>query len=73
MKQLLDDLMKSEAAAEGRVLKVSEAMKVLDFLTYVALANSSIRPKSRRYLDWIGERFGQRPGMPQPGGLIIPG
>jgi hypothetical protein len=73
LKQLLDELMKSDATPEGRVLKVSEAMKVLDFLTYVALANSSIRPKSRRYLDWIAERFGERSGIPQPSGLIIPG
>jgi hypothetical protein len=72
LKGLLDELMKADPSAEGRILKVSEAMKILDFLLFVAQANSSIRPKSRRYLDWIGERFGERLKAPQSSGLIIP-
>jgi hypothetical protein len=72
LKEIFDQLMQAEPAADRHVLKVSEAMDVVDFLTLVALANSSIRPKSRRYLDWIAERFGSRMQAQQPSGLIIP-
>jgi hypothetical protein len=47
-------------------------MDILDFLTVVAQANSSIRPKSRRYLDWIAEKFAQRLPAQHSSGLIIP-
>jgi hypothetical protein len=72
LKEILDQLMEVDPAAERRVLKISEAMDVLDFLTLVAEANSSVRPKSRRYLDWISERFASRMQAHQPSGLIIP-
>ncbi len=73
LKELLDELMKADPSAEGRILKVSEATKILEFLLFVAQANSSVRPKSRRYLDWVGDRFGARSNAPQSSGLIIPG
>ena len=72
VKEILDHLMEVDPAADRPVLKVSEAMDVLDFLTFVAEANSSVRPKSRRYLDWISERFAARMQAQQPSGLIIP-
>jgi hypothetical protein len=72
LKELLDELMKADPSAEGRILKVSEATKMLEFLLFVAQANSSVRPKSRRYLDWAGDRFVGRSNAQQPSGLIIP-
>ena len=72
LKEVFDHLMHLDPAAEHPVLKVSEAMDVLDFLTFVAEANSSVRPKSRRYLDWISERYAERMQAQQPSGLIIP-
>jgi hypothetical protein len=73
LKELLDELMKADPSAEGRVLKVSEAIKILEFLLFVSQANSSVRPRSRRYLDWIADRFADRLNAQQPSGLIIPG
>lgn len=71
LKTLLDELMQPDPSAARSVLKVTEAVDVLDFLTIVAQANSSIRPKSRRYLDWITERFGD--GLQtQSSGIILP-
>ena len=72
LKEILDRLMEPDPAEPRRVLKVSEGMDIVDFLTVVAQANSSIRPKSRRYLDWIAERFAQRTLAQQPSGLILP-
>ena len=71
LKDVFDELMKPDGASDHPVLKVSEAMDVLDFIAFVAQMNSGIRPRSRRYLDWICESF----GYPQPqhsSGLIIP-
>jgi hypothetical protein len=72
LKDIFDELMQVDPAGERPVLKVSEAADVLDFLTVVAQANSSVRPKSRRYLDMISDRFAGRFESQQPTGLIIP-
>jgi hypothetical protein len=72
LKEIIDGLMQVDPTAERRVLKVSEATDILDFMTVVALANSSVRPKSRRYLDWVAERFEDRMKPYGSSGLIIP-
>jgi len=72
LKALLDEYMQPDPAAARRILKVSEAIDVLDFLTVAAEANSSVRPRSRRYVDWVSEMFGQSPHTQQSSGLIIP-
>jgi hypothetical protein len=72
LKAVVDELMEPDSAAKRGVLKVSEAVDVLDFLTFAAQLNSSIRPRSRRYLDWISEMSGLAPRAQQPSGLIIP-
>jgi len=72
LKTILDELMQPDPDGARRVLKVSEAMDALDFLTVVAQANSSVRPKSRRYLDWVVERFGSRTPSEPSSGLILP-
>jgi hypothetical protein len=71
LKDVIDELMKPDTASDHPVLKASEAVDVLDFVTFAAQMNSSVRPRSRRYLDWISETF----GLPQPqqsSGLILP-
>jgi hypothetical protein len=72
LKALFDEMMQPDPGANRPTLKVTEAIDVLDFLIVVAQANSSIRPKSRRYLDWVTERFGVRQGMQQSSGIILP-
>src|SRR5262249_12543846 len=71
LKSALDQLMKPDAASDHPVLKASEAVEVLDFITFAAQMNSSFRPRSRRYLDWVCETFGY-PQPQQSSGLIIP-
>jgi hypothetical protein len=71
LKKVFDELMQPDPAAEHPVLKASEAVQVMDFLTFAAQMNSSPRPRTRRYLDWIAETFGS-PQTQQSSGLIIP-
>jgi hypothetical protein len=72
LKDAVDQLMEPDPEGRRSILKASEAVEILDFLTLVALLNSSIRPRSRRYLDWISETFGYPLPAPQSSGLIIP-
>jgi hypothetical protein len=71
VKELLDGLMGPQQDLDGRTLKASEAIQVLDFLTLAALINSGARPLTRRYLDWLASMTGAGPGE-QSTGLIIP-
>ena len=72
LKGILDDLLQPDGTMGRDTLKVTEALDILEFLTLVALANTSVRPKSRRYLDWVSERFGSRSEAPQASGIILP-
>jgi len=72
LKSLLDEIMEPDPGGARMTLKVSEAIDVLDFLTLVAQANSSIRPKSRRYLDWVAQRFSGLSQASQSSGIILP-
>jgi hypothetical protein len=72
LKAKLDELMQPSADADKRILKVTEAVDVLDFLTVAVQANSSVRPKSRRYLDWLAQMSGLSPASEQASGLILP-
>ncbi len=72
LKALLDEMMQPDPAGARMMLKVSEAIDALDFLTLVAQANSSVRPKSRRYLDWMAQRFSSLSQTPQSSSIILP-
>jgi hypothetical protein len=72
LKAQIDELMQPSPSADRSSLKVSEALDVLDFLTFAAQANSSVRPKSRRYLDWLTSMAGMAPSAEQSSGLILP-
>ena len=71
LKAVFDELMQPDPSGVRPMLKASEAADIIDFITITAQANSSIRPKSRRYLDWITEKFGDRL-QTESGGLILP-
>src|SRR5262245_6213188 len=72
LKAQLDELMQPSADADKRILKVTEAVDVLDFLTVAVQANSSVRPKSATYLDWLAQMSGLSPAAEQTSGLILP-
>jgi hypothetical protein len=72
LKSVLDQLMQPGSAPDLDALKVSEALDVLDFLTFAAELNSSVRPKSRRYLDWLSSMAGVATSPEQSSGLILP-
>ena len=72
LKAQFDELMQPASIADHRSLKVSEAVEVLDFLTFAVQANSGVRPKSRRYLDWLTSMYRQVSSADQSSGLILP-
>ena len=71
LKAVLDEVTQPDPNAERSVLKVGEVVDVLEFLTFAAQLNSSVRRKSRRYLDWISEMSGAVP-QAQSSGIILP-
>lgn len=71
LKRLLDHLMSPQQDLLEATLRPSEAVDVLEFLTLSVQAGSSVRPKSRRYLDWLLEQMGVAADEPQSG-LILP-
>jgi hypothetical protein len=71
LKDGFEEFMKPDPTGDHPVLKASEAVEILEFLAIVAQLNSSVRPRSRRYLDWISETFGI-PSPQQSSGLILP-
>ena len=71
LKAILDSMM-SPSDPQQRALRVSEVVEILDFLFLAVSANSSGRPRSRRYLDWLSDMFQVAPPSPESGRLIIP-
>ena len=71
LKEILDGLM-SPGDAQHRTLRVSEALEILDFVMLSLAANTSDRPKSRQYLDWLCAMTGVAPPPPDSTRLIIP-
>jgi hypothetical protein len=70
LKGVLDALM--ESSGTQRALRVAEVLNILDFLGLTVVLNSSGRPKSRQYLDWIAlaSRVPESPS--ESSRLIIP-
>ncbi|PYS16278.1 MAG: hypothetical protein DMG15_02765 [Acidobacteria bacterium] len=71
LKAVLDEVTQPDPNVDRSVLKVGETIDVLEFLTFAAQLNSSVRPKGRRYLDWISEMSGTEP-QTQSSGIILP-
>jgi hypothetical protein len=73
IKDILDQAMAPQESIEEPALKVSEALDVLEFLTFAAQVHSSVRPKTRRYLDWLATMAPPEAALEQPSsGLILP-
>ncbi len=72
VKAVLDERMQPQASADRRALKISEGLDVLDFLMLAAQVNCGVRPRSRRYLDWLTEMAGASVGPSDRSGLILP-
>jgi hypothetical protein len=72
LKALLDILMSPPPEAQHRPLKVSEILDMLAFLLLAATLNSSGRPKSRQYLDWLAAASGMAEPPASSSRLILP-
>lgn len=71
IKAQLDRLMES-SEFQGRMLRVSEVLDIVDFLILSVDAHSSGRPRSRQYLDWISTIAGVAPPPAESSRIIIP-
>jgi hypothetical protein len=71
LKAVLDRLMEP-SDTQHRLLRVTEVLEILDFLLLSCSANSSGRPRSRQYLDWISAVSGLDTPAPESRRLIIP-
>ena len=71
LKATLDQLM-APSEPHQRVLRVSEILEILDFLQLSLAANTSGRPKSRQYLDWITAMSGVDSPPAESSRLILP-
>jgi hypothetical protein len=71
LKTALDTLM-TPNPEHGRTLRTSEVLEILDFLQLAAAANTSGRPRSRQYLDWLSQMSGIDQPAAESRRLIIP-
>jgi hypothetical protein len=71
LKSILDELMEP-SNAQQRVLRLSEVLDILDFLVLAVTVNTSGRPRSRQYLDWISAISGVSSPPTETSRLIIP-
>jgi hypothetical protein len=71
LKAKLDEMMQPQDV-DQESLKISEAVAALEFLALAAQMNSSKRPKSRRYLDWLSSMAGASVPQETSSGLILP-
>ena len=69
LKRILDSLMEP---GSPRPLRVAEIVNMLEFLIVALELNTSGRPKSRQYLDWLAEASEANEGPAEPSRLIIP-
>jgi hypothetical protein len=71
LKVLVDRLM--EPGGQTRPLRVGEILNMLDFLMLALQLNSSGRPRSRQYLDWLTAASDEGHGPPaESSRLIVP-
>ena len=72
LKTFLDNFMSPPAEAQHRPLRLSEILSLVDFLILAVMVNSSGRPRSRQYLDWVTAASGMTPPPAESSRLILP-
>ena len=72
LKDLFDGFLQPNPANLEQSLKVSDAVDVLNFLTFAATVNSNSRPRSRQYLDLLNTMLEQAEPVKQAPSLIVP-
>lgn len=72
LKSFLDNFMSPPPEAQHRPLRVAEILSLLDFLHLAVTINSSGRPRSRQYLDWVTAASGMQPPSTESSRLIVP-
>ncbi len=72
LRAILEQMMQPQEDPGQPSLKISEVLDILDFLTFAVEANSSLRPRSRRYLDWLSAMAPPTVPSQPPSGLIFP-
>jgi hypothetical protein len=72
LKDRLDAFMQPEPQSLEPSLKVSEAIDVLNFMTFTATVNANSRPRSRQYLDMLNSMAGQGAPEKRQANLILP-
>jgi hypothetical protein len=72
LRRLLEGLMSPDSEAQHRSLRVSEILSLLDFLLLAVSVNSSGRPRSRQYLDWVSAASGLSEPPTESSRLILP-
>lgn len=72
LKAFLDALMSPVPEAQHRPLRVTEILSLLEFLLLAVSVNSSGRPRSRQYLDWVTQASGMSEPPVESSRLILP-
>ena len=72
LKVFLDNLMSPSPDAQHRSLCVTEVLTLLEFLLLAVNVNSSGRPRSRQYLDWVTAASGLAEPPSESSRLILP-
>jgi len=72
LKRLFDGFIQPQPQILEQSLKISDAIDILTFLTYVATVNSNSRPRSRQYLDLLNNMAEQTAQEKRAGNLIAP-
>jgi len=72
LKRLFDGFMQPQPHSLEQSMKVSDAIDVLTFLTYIATVNSNSRPRSRQYLDLLNGMAEDTAHEKRAGNLIAP-
>jgi len=70
LKTLFDEFMQPQMSEN--MLKASDVVDVLNFLTVSATLNANSRPRSRQYLDFLNSMAPPKSAERQTGNLIIP-
>lgn len=71
LKSILDSFI-TPPDPQFRALRVSEILSILEFLLLSVAMNTSGRPRSRQYLDWVSAIAGRSAPSPESSRLIIP-